>query len=371
MAARSVYLGKLDIDLTGKLELKINGSTPHENGLVLYLFLYGLIANEVLLQGSAPLKIKNIFKAYISLQEAFVRNENHEKTPIFSFVLSNDSENYTDYIKQRFSLLRNDNIEKQSYMNNNALEVSRKLSSDLIFSNVKKRTKSISEVFRFSVADSFYSEETIILEDNIILKAIERAENITFFQTFEFIKSLELNEPQKIKYIYDKVRQKYEQSNAFGCESSCDFETIQFQIKNIIKYIKVIGLDKLLKRSEALKAPLLFKLRKLASLQELNNFYFECQEQKDIDDFFDLILAVNTDKSLRNIMQQSPSDLIPLIFEYTSEFIPIPKLLSKGFEFIFKSSSNELTKNYYEQKKFQIFTASERLHRDVESLINK
>ena len=92
MASHSVYLGQLDIDIQGRLDLRTSQGEATSADIVRYLFSYALVADEVCMQGSAPLKNKSVFVAFTRISETFQRNERHEEKPVFSFVLSNESE---------------------------------------------------------------------------------------------------------------------------------------------------------------------------------------------------------------------------------------------------------------------------------------
>ena len=74
MPTRRVYLGHVDVGPDAKLELKRRDGDATDSDVLRYLFRYGLLADQVLMQGSAPLKSRQVLLVYVRLLEAFKRN---------------------------------------------------------------------------------------------------------------------------------------------------------------------------------------------------------------------------------------------------------------------------------------------------------
>lgn len=373
MPSLSVYLGLLDIDIKGHLELRSNLGEAQQNDILKYLFCYALIAQEVCMQGSAPLKNQNVFLAYRRLSEAFLRNEAHEEKPIFSFVLSSESESYLNYIVERLSFLRNrdkENTELTTYINNDAAKVASFLDKNINVNHVKKRVKSVSKEYKSSLSLVLNSGSFIEhgIKDEVAKKTINLLTNEEIIQTHHLLKSLDLNEIEQINCLYRVARDRYRKANAFGSNSINSETKPHFLWSNVWRYLNGIGLTPILNNNRALTCSTLFKLRNSKYLKELNNIYYECQHQEDINILLELISRPRINYNLKSIIKESNKILIPYIFEAISKSEVAPKPLVKGMELIVTRYMTDTVNEILAKKIFLVHGLMENLSNEIKNL---
>ena len=373
MPHRNVYLGLLDIDIHGNLDLKKRHGQVEYSDIVSYLFAYGVVADQVMMQGSAPLKSKNIFLAYTQLSEAFQRNEKHEDKPIYSFVLSNEVESYLSYIVQRLSFLRGisgTNTELISYIRNNAQDVSKLLDKNLNLKTVQKRTQSVSSEYKSSLlitlASGKFEEHGIT--DETAFKAIQLLSDEEIIQTHHLINSLSLVDVEQINSIYRVARDRYKNANAFGCESLNTEAKPHFNWKNISLYLDALNLPKFVYSDIELTPYLLFKIRNLSSLKQMNNIYFECQNQQDITALLEMLNQFKINGKLRSLLKQSPAIAIAFFFETINQAEIGYKTINKALEQLAKVFLSDVTAEIFAKKIYLVHTSAMKFENDLAML---
>lgn len=277
---RKVYLDKVDINEFSKLTLSFNNPKNY----LLYFIAYGIVADKVIMQGSASLKSELIQSIFLKLKDAFSRDEHHDfSNPIFSFSLSNNAESYSDYLKKRLSKLKGSNAEINAYKNNNSIHTALELDKSLKFVNIYKPSKSVSKVFKKSTLIDINSLQFKDIEsgNKFKNKAIIVANDLETFQSFNYIKALNIKSKQLNQVLYKLIRRNYLSANAMANESICTFDSIHFKEKNLFKFLKTIGILDFLEKNITFDASLLvFYLRLNSSILELKEFYFKCQSEK-------------------------------------------------------------------------------------------
>jgi hypothetical protein len=370
MTSRSVYLGLLDIDIRGHLDLKTSQGEATPADIVKYLFSYALIADEVCMQGSAPLKSKNVFVAFTQMAEAFQRNEMHEEKPIFSFVLSDESESYLSYLVKRLSFLRSKggyNVERFAYLWNDGLVAAQALDTSLSLAHVKKRTRSVSDEYKSSLSrvlqSGRYDEHGI--KDEVAAKAIKILTDEQTIQTFCLLKSLSLQDIEQVNAVYQTARERYRRSNAYGCMSLNSETKPHYQWRNIWAYLSQLGFADLLANSSALTPTLLYKLRSLKSLSAMKDIYFECQDQTDITALLNILHGLRVNGKLRSLLRQSPSAAVAFFFEALNQAEIGYKSVNKGLEQLAKAFLFDVVDEVFAKKMYVIYSYAELLSRDI------
>jgi hypothetical protein len=373
MPQRRVYLGQVDIRPDGQLDLKAPKELPMSDYLIRYFFMYGLIADEVYMQGSAPLKSTAVFHAYQRLAEAFKRNENHEKAPIYGFVLSDEAEDYESYIAQRLEILegeRDSNAERQAYLKNNAIDSSKRLDADLCFTDIPRRTKSVSKSYRKGLIKTLgINHETDFLISQktaeIALSKINSMENL---QTFSLLTSLGLNDRDQLRAMYKLARRKYRQANAFGCEAINNEDSPLFNFENIRGFLQAIGLSEYLAKPQNISANTLFKLRNIQSIQLLKDEYYTCQNEADIHELIGIISMLRLNGRIRSAVKQSPAALVALIFEGLSQANIGNKAINKGAEVIAKAVFDNAVDEHFAKRCYRLFSLVEQFNQELKAL---
>lgn len=316
-----VYLGHLDINSNGVLELQKNGAPASNNDVLEYIFSYGLISDEVLMQGSAPLKSKEVFNAYQRLTDAFVRNEYHLPKPIFSFILSGDIEDYTAYLDDRFNFLKDkgdDNAEKLAYLRNDAEYAVKIIDADLCLIDVPRRKYSVSKAYKKGLINSLksgnFSQHGIT--DESARNTINIISNEETIQTFSLIDNLQDLQKKQLLNVYKLARQKYRQANAYGSQSMDSDSDHIYQWHNVNNFLFLIGVSKIFKYNEILSSDLLFKIKLLDSFVGIRKFYFDCQNQNDITTLFRLIHDFNHYGQFRTALQHGAGAFFAVFFEF-------------------------------------------------------
>ncbi len=373
MASHSVYLGLLDIDIRGHLDLKTHQGEAAPADILKYLFAYALVADEVCMQGSAPLKSKSVFVAFTRLAEAFQRNELHEEKPIFSFVLSDDSESYLSYLVERLSLLRakgGHNVERLAYLGNDGLSAAQTLDKSLNLGYVKKKTRSVSSEYKSSLLLALqsgrYSEHGI--EDEVAAKAIKILTNEQIIQTHHLLESLGLADIEQVNTVYRTARERYRKANAYGSESTNSETKPHFQWKNIWAYLSQLNLTSILAKDLALTPTLLYRLRTLRSLKAMNDLYFECQDQSDIDALLNILHGFRMNGKFRSLLKQSPGAAVAFFFEALNQADIGYKPISKGLEQLAKTFLLDVTDEVFAKKVYFIHSRAEILAQDLAAL---
>ncbi|NOT66326.1 MAG: hypothetical protein HOP06_09940 [Methylotenera sp.] len=370
MASRSVYLGLLDIDIRGNLDLKTSLGQASPSDVLKYLFAYAIVADEVCMQGSAPLKSKSVFIAFTRLAEAFQRNELHEEKPIFSFVLSGESESYLSYLVERLSFLRvkgGHNAERSAYLGNDGLTAAQMLDKCLNIRHVKKRTRSVSDEYKSSLLLSLrsgrYNEHGV--KDDVAEKAIKLLTEEQIIQTHHLIESLHLQDIEQVNAVYRTARERYRKANAYGSESINSETKPHFKWKNILAYLSHINLTTILSKDSALEPMLLYRLRILKSLKAMNDIYFECQDQADIDALLNILNQLRINGKLRSLLKQSPGAAIAYFFESLNQAEIGYKSVNKGLEELSKVFLLNVADEVFAKKVYSIHSCMEMLARDL------
>lgn len=371
--SRSVYLGLLDIDISGSLDLKTKKGEASSGHIIKYLFSYALVADEVCMQGSAPLKNINVFSAYVKLLEAFRRNELHDEKPVFSFVLSDESESYLSYLVERLSFLRGiggRNAERDAYLSNNGKFAAESLDKTLNVNRIKRRTRSVSGEYRSSLlialASGRYDEHGV--EDEVVDKVIKILSEEEIIQTNHLLNALNLSDIEQINAVYRAARERYRKANAFGCESMDSETRPHFIWKNISEYLAVLGFEPLLSDEGALSSTLLYKLRSLKSLREMNQIYFECQDQNEISALIDVLRELRLNGRIRSLMKKSPGAAIAFLFEVLNQADVGYKSVNKGLEHLAKLLVLDALDEVFAKRVYSIYSCAENLRRDLTEL---
>jgi hypothetical protein len=376
MASRSVYLGLLDIDIRGTLDLKTKRGAASKEDIVKYLFSYALVADEVCMQGSAPLKSKNVFLAFTRLSPAFQRNELHLEKPVFSFVLSNESDSYLSYLVERLSFLTvkgGHNSERQAYIDNDGLSTAKLLDQSLNLAHVKKRTHSVSNEYKSSLLLTLhsgrYGEHGI--KDEVAAAAIQVLTDEQIIQTHNLLNSLGLAGIEQINAVYRTARERYRKANAYGSDSIDSETKPHFQWRNIWAYLSHLNLTGLLTSDSALHPKLLFKLRSLKSFKNMNELYFECQDQDDIDAFLHLLRELRVNGKWRSLFKQSPGAAIAFFFEALNGADIGYKAVNKALEQLAKTYFLQVADEVFAKKMYAIYACAENLAFDLADMTRR
>lgn len=374
MPTRKVYLGHVDIDRDAKLDLnRDEGGELTADEVLMYLFGYGLIADHVAMQGSAPLKSKQVLLAYIRLLEAFQRNENHETKPIFAFVLNEDAVGYSEYILDRLTILRksdDSNAEREAYKKNDGIEAAKTLDATLGIINVPRRKISVSKVFRQGLLSFLLANNpkiTGIYAETSQL-AIEKIKEIEQLQTFNLISSLNIVEAEQLRILYDVTRHLYRQANAVGSEAMNSDDSPVWRSKAVFDFLAAIGLAEVFNQHSPLTSELLFKIRRIESFRALREEYFLCQSYGDIKELIDILKKLRLDGRVISAAHQSPGALAALIFEGMNEAKIGYKSINKGAELLTKAIFSDIADEYFAKRCYRLYGLVDQLKRDLGGL---
>lgn len=324
MATRKVYLGRVDIDQAARIDLKHHDSLT-DGRVLLYIFRYGILADEVSMQWSAPLKSKQVLNAYFKLGEAFKRNENHEPTPIFTFSLNDVADGYFEYLSERYVFLKKlgdeDNAESVAYRKNQAKESARKLDGDLAAVDVPRRKKSVSAIFRnglWSALRANDPKKTGVSDETagLAINAIKESEEV---QTFNLVSSLGLKEVNQANALYEMARACYRQANAASVNAINSDDLPVWAIERVAGFCEAIGIHDLLRSTKSISAELLFKIRGIESFKILRDEYFNAQSDAELAELNVMLRTLRVNGRVRSVMRKSPSAITILIFEALSE----------------------------------------------------
>jgi hypothetical protein len=370
MPTRNVYLGHVDVGPDAKLELKRRDSDASDGDVLQYLFRYGLIADQVLMQGSAPLKSRQVMLAYIRLLEAFRRNEDHESTPVFAFALSDEAEGYTEYVLDRMHKLRgagDSNAERSAYLGNQAIEAAKHLDADLSLSDVPRRKRSVSSAFRRGLLSLLRSNDPKKsgISEETSQRAIEKVTESEQIQTFRLLASLNLHEAEQAQALYKATRNRYRQANAFGIGAMNSDDSPVWSPSHIVRFLEAIGLQPWLSADANLASELLFKIRRLESFRELRTEYFTAQSDADLDELTTMLRNLRVNGKVLSSVRQSPGALAALVFEGLNEAKIGYKSLNKAGELLTKTVLSDVADEYFAKRVYRLHALIEQLERET------
>jgi hypothetical protein len=369
MPQRNVYLGHVDIGPDAKLDLKRRDGDAADGDVLLYLFRYGLVADQVLMQGSASLKSRQVQLAYIRLLEAFKRNEDHEPTPVYAFALSEVAEGYTEYQLDRFHILRNtgdSNAEKNAYLANQAHEAAKRLDADLSVINVPRRLRSVGSSFRRGLLTWLGMNEPAKtgVSAETAGRAIEKIRESEQIQTFELLRSLRLREQDQVKALYSGVRTRYREANAYGIGAMSSDDSPVWSPAHIAKFLNAIGLQPLLAQEVNLTSELLFKVRRFESFRALRTEYFMAQTDSDLERFTTMLVNLRLNGKVLSSARQSPGALAALVFEGLNEAKIGYKSINKAGELLSKTVLSDMADEHFAKRVYRLHELVEDLERE-------
>jgi len=358
MTTRKVYLGRLDIGLDSKIELPIPKGEQKNWYITSYLFAYGLMADQVFLQGSAPLKDTGIFYATKKLIDAFRRNEHYEPIPIFSPSLNEECEGYVEYLSNRVNFLKkgnSENQEKNAYEKNNANHSAEFLDSELD-TNIQRRKGSVSKIFSSSLHRLITGSNflRVIIPDKSIQLAENYLRNSDTVQTFEFIRSMKIDDAEALNKVYEIVREKYKKSNAAG-SGAIESESIHIWSFSSIKLLlQSVGLDIVFNSRHNLTSELLFKIRLLEPFKAIKDEYFSCQSTHEVCFLAAMCREARSNGRIQKIVSQSPAAALATIIETINQAEIGYKSINKGVEIALKNFLTNEAELYYSKKNYKI-----------------
>lgn len=375
MTTRKVYLGLLDIGLDSKIELQIPKGEQRNWYITSYLFSYGLMADQVVIQGSAPLKDTGISYATKKLLDAFRRNEHYEPKPIFLPPLNEECQGYVEYLSNRVNYLEKGNSQNQeidAYKKNNAISSAKFLDKELD-TNIPRRKGSVSKIFLSSLHRLVTSDTLLrnIIPDRSIQFAEKYLKNSETIQTFEFIRSMKIEDANALNKAYEIVRQKYKNSNA-AVSDAIDSESIHIWSFSSIKFfLHSIGLDIVFNSNHNLSSELLFKIRLLESFKSIKDEYFHCQSAQESYFLATMCREIRTNSRIQKIMTQSPAAALAMIIETVNQAEIGYKPINKGIETALKSFLVNEAEMYYSKKHYRIAKIIEELRSELLLLLPK
>lgn len=369
MTTRKVYLGHLDIGLDSKIELQIPKDQQKNWYITSYLFAYGLMADQVFIQGSAPLKDTGIFYATKKLLEAFRRNEHYEPIPIFSPSLNEECEGYVEYLSSRVNLLKKSysyNQEIDAYQKNNAKN-SADFLDDELDTNIQRRKSSVSKIFSSSLRRLITGND--LFRSIVPEKSIQFAENYLrnsdTIQTFEFIRSMNIEDAEALSKAYEIVRQKYKRSNAAG-SNAIESESIHiWSFYSVKLFLHAIGLDIAFNSKHTLTSEILFKIRLLDSFKALKDEYFSCQTSQEAHFLAAMLREARSSERIHKIITQSPASALATIIETANEAEIGYKSINKGIEIALKSFLINEAEIFYSKRQYKISKMIEDLRKEL------
>jgi hypothetical protein len=369
MPVRTVYLGHVDVGPDSKLELRLRDADATDSDVLRYLFRYALIADQVLMQGSAPLKSRQVLLAYIRLLEAFKRNEDHEPTPVLAFSLSDEAEGYTEYVLDRLHKLRNagdNNAERIAYLGNQAVDAAKRLDSELSLIDVPRRKKSVSEAFRRGLLSFLRSSDIDKsgISSETSQRAIEKINETDQIQTFKLLASLSQLESVQAQALYKATRNRYREANAFGISAMNSDDSPVWSPKHIANFLDAIGLQPWLNEEINLTSELLFKIRRLDSFRGLRDEYFAAQSDADLVELTTMLRNLRVNGKVLSSVRQSPGALAALVFEGLNEAKIGYKSLNKMGELLSKTVLSDLADEYFAKRVYRLNALVEQLERE-------
>jgi hypothetical protein len=276
---RSVYLS--DFDVNEPADLASEWDRKNEIYFMLRLFVYGAIADRVVLQLSTPLKFCRLVDGLEVFREAFERNEHHEVKPLFRMNKDPKSDSMTDYLKGRMWFNRSDpaNPERRAYEISTATDIARRL--DL--ANFPLTSMG------FSVASELSSAvRRQIGLMNLSKDAMGRLNDLltpSGYQTYRLTNAAEQingHGSERLKsFVKTGLRDLYHKANALGDKSMQD-DHFLWQWSNVSTFAKAAGLFDMFRGVLAAGEPAalcatLFKLRALPHFSVLRSTYLHNQ----------------------------------------------------------------------------------------------
>lgn len=290
-----IYLEKIDLGPNGKLDLLLWGRHPSEDDLVNYFFMYGLIADEVLMQGSVFGKIGIVNAAKERLLKAFQQNEKFEMKPVLSFVLSQSSENFSEYYQKRQELFlgKNDlnNEEYVAYLKNEANAKALNFDDELTQTHIPKRKKSPSSKFRENISSMLQRDlyKKYKIKDEVTKQIEIYLKNQSDIQTYDLYKNIQFIDPHQFELVKRLVRNKYFDANAYILEAMQTTDAEAYFYQNLTIFFKFIGLNNFLDNPKKISGEVLLSIKGLSSFQILKNEYIKCQSKNQINELFEVI----------------------------------------------------------------------------------
>jgi hypothetical protein len=373
MPTRRVYLGHVDVGPDAQLDLRQANTDATEEDVLRYLFNFGLVADQVLMQGSAPLKSRQVLSAYLRLLEAFKRNEDHEPEPIFAFALTEEAEGYTQYILDRLHALRNAgdaNAERVAYINNQAVAAAKRLDADLTLVDVPRRKKSVSKVFRHGLLSLLRSNDPKAtgVSAETSGRAIEKINESEQIQTFKLISDLSLEEREQARALYQVTRNRYRQANALGIEAMSSDDSPVWSMQHITGFLHAIGLYSWVADPRNLTSELLFKIRRFDSFRALREEFFVSQSDLDLAELTTMLKNLRMNGKILSTVRQSPGALAALVFEGLNEAKIGYKSINKAGELISKTVFSDLADEHFAKRCYRLHALVEQLARDTTGL---
>lgn len=369
---QSVYLEQIDIDDFAKFALNVGKNTFNDH--LGYFLSYGCLADKVIMQGSAPLKSIIVQKIFFEIQDAFKRDEKHDKyNPIFSFSLGEDDEGYLDYNKERESKLSgsSQNAELEAYKSSNSLEAAAKIDKTLKYIGFEKKEKSVGKAFKNGVLTDvnhikFTNEEK---GKKFKEKAITTANDLDVFQSFDYMKALGLSSTKHSNF-YKLIRRNYFAANAYANNAITTFDSIHFNWVNTRRFISILGIAEYFNLNKKHSASALFHLRLSTSFNELKEMYFRCQSHQEVQVLLKQIEKVKKHGKFKALLKESPAALVSYFFTALNENDIGLKSVNKAGELISKSVVNDYIDTNLASGIYSLVTALDRFSSEL-NVLNK
>lgn len=373
MPVRNVYLGHVDVGPDAKLELRRHDGDATDGDVLRYLFIHGLLADQVLMQGSAPLKSRHVLLAYIRLLEAFRRNEDHEPSPIFAFPLSDACDGYTDYVLDRLHFLRNAgdaNAEKRAYLANQARDAAQRLDADLALVDIPRRKRSVAGSFRRGLLSLLRRNDPASgISAETSERAIETINDSEQIQTFRLLASLNLREADQVRALYRATRERYREANAYGMAAMNSDGSPVWSPRHIVRFLDAIGLHPLLSDDARLSSELLFKIRRLESFRGLRQEYFTAQSDADLETLTTMLANLRLNGKLVSSVRQSPGALAALVFEGLNEARIGYRSLNKAGEMVTKAMLCDMADEHFAKRIYKLNGLVEAFRREMSGIV--
>ena len=261
---------------------------------------------------TCALPISNVlmhkFWECISWDECY-NNEN----PIIEFGLSINDEDFRNYVSSRQLFLKNreDNPEYRAYQSNDNLwSIAQWFDRKGL---EPKKLKSIGNVYRKLASDYIeYSSNPDLLNYGSIF-----LEKNSEFQTFNFISGYSGAQNEK---IYNDLRDEYVQAHSLVYFAANSRNVPCLRLDNLFKYAELLGIFNYVGRYENINSKVLFSIRSVVSIHDLNSYYLSCRTQEDIDEFFYLSTLIVSDFDWRGAINKIHA-LVPKMKYFDPNYI--------------------------------------------------
>ena len=279
----NIYLHELDINEYGT-EIQLPCMIEE------YILKYVFFTDTVYLQGSSPLKRKDMFEFSSRYYDLFASNGIGSIGPLISLVLDPNYESLNHYIENRIELLEKNssgeqNIEKTIYKENKAVKKAIAIDNKIISGDIKRRDHNVNAFFKQYLAE-LASEIATSSRDDFV-KALEvildYVQNNDFIQTFKLQEKIEQTVTQRASSIVlgQRIRKCYFRANAAAV--NCEYHSRKWHLdyKNINAYAELIGLNRVFKYNWKLDRRIIEAIRNADSFKRLLNIYFafDCCER--------------------------------------------------------------------------------------------